>query len=218
MAGRSCARSSTPNISSALIASLSAAYGEPVAAANVFDAILCLLSASSYPLRFAEDLEDVFPHVPFPARQAIFEDAVRVGREIRALETFTRPPNAAYLRREFVRVTTEPHGTLARVEYTDGAMTLCDNGSGRITGLPQSVWDFSVSGYRLVPRWLEARIGLPADLGLVRELRDICGRIAELIDLFAEADIVLEATMHETLTREALGLAPVGQDANDGHE
>jgi hypothetical protein len=33
---------------------------------------------------------------------------------------------------------------------------------------------------------------LPADLALVRELRDICGRIAELIDLFAEADIVLE--------------------------
>ena len=72
------------------------------------------------------------------------------------------------------------------------------------------MWNFSVSGYRLVPRWLEARVGLPADLALVRELRDICGRIAELIDLFAEADIVLEATLHETLTREALGLGPGG--------
>jgi hypothetical protein len=37
--------------------------------------------------------------------------------------------------------------------------------------------------------------GLPADLALLRELRDICGRIAELIDLFAEADIVLESTL-----------------------
>ncbi len=67
-----------------------------------------------------------------------------------------------------------------------------------------------------MPRWLEARVGLPADLALVRELRDIGGRIAELIDLFAEADIVLEATLHESLTREALGLGPGGQDANDG--
>ena len=57
-----------------------------------------------------------------------------------------------------------------------------------------------------MPRWLEARIGLPADIALVRELRDICGRVAELIDLFAEADIVLEATLHESLTREAFGL------------
>jgi len=206
------------NISSALIESLSTAYGEVIADEDIFDAILCLLSATSYTFRFAEDLEDVFPHVPFPARHTIFQDAVRVGREIRAVETFARPPAPAYLRRDFVRVTTEPRGTTASVEYTDGVITLCNDGSGRITGLPQPIWDFSVSGYRLVPRWLEARIGLPADLGLVRELRDICGRIAELVDLFGEADIVLEATLQETLTREALGLAPLGQNANDGRD
>src|SRR5258708_26204526 len=117
MAGRSCARSSTPNISSALIASLSAAYGEPVAAANVFDAILCLLSATSYTLRFAEDLEDVFPHVPFPAEHAVFIEAVRIGGLIRAVETFARQPGEAYRRPAFVRVATQPRGTLAVVEY-----------------------------------------------------------------------------------------------------
>ncbi len=207
-----------PNIAPALIESLSTAYGEAITAENIFDAILCLLSATSYTLRFAEDLEDVFPHVPFPARHAIFQNAVRIGREIRAVETFARQPGPAHLRRDFARVATEPRGTVAPVEYTDGAITLCDDGSGRITGLPQWVWDFSVSGYRLVPRWLEARIGLAADLALVRELRDICGRIVELVDLFAEADIVLEATLHETLTREALGLAPLAQDANDGRD
>jgi hypothetical protein len=47
-------------------------------------------------------------------------------------------------------------------------------------------------------------------------LRDICGRIAELIDLFAEADIVLEATLRETMTREALGLEAGGQDEDGG--
>jgi hypothetical protein len=104
------------------------------------------------------------------------------------------------------------------VDYSESSITLCDNGNGRITGLPQAVWDFSVSGYRLVPHWLEARVGLPADLALVRELRDICGRIAELIDLFAQADIVLEATLHETLTREALGLVALEQDGNDGRD
>jgi predicted helicase len=207
-----------PNISPMLTQSLSAAYGVPIAAENVFDAILCLLSASSYSLRFAEDLEDVFPHVPFPAQHAIFEDAVRVGREIRAIEIFTRQPNAAYLRREFVRVTTEPRGAVAPVNYEDGAITLCDNRTGRITGLPQAVWDFSVSGYRLVPRWLEARVGLPTDLALVQELRNICGRIAELIDLFVQADTVLQATLQETLTREVLGLVAAEQEPNDGRD
>ncbi|GIL03062.1 MAG: hypothetical protein BroJett030_29610 [Alphaproteobacteria bacterium] len=47
-------------------------------------------------------------------------------------------------------------------------------------------------------------------------LRDICGRIAELIDLFAEADTVLESTLQETLTREALGFAAAQPVENVG--
>jgi predicted helicase len=203
------------NISPALVESLSVAYGEPIAAEEVFDAILCLLSAASYTRRFAEDLEDVFPHVPFPARYEIFLEAERVGRAIRAVETFAREPGEAYRRPDFVRAVTEPRGALGPVEYEGDVITLCQDGSGRITGLPQDVWNFAVSGYRILPRWLETRVGLPADLGLVRDLRDICGRIAELIDLFAEADIVLEQTLHESLTREALGIGPE-QQPNDG--
>jgi len=209
---------SGPNVSSTLVASLSAAYGGPLRANDIFDAILCLLSATSYTLRFAEDLEDVFPHVPFPAQLAVFQNAAGLGREIRAVETFAREPNERYRPLNFVRVATQPRGPVAPVEYADGEITLCDDGTGRIVGIPQAVWEFSVSGYRLVPRWLEARVGLSADLALVREVRDICGRIAELIDLFAQADNVLEATLHETLTREALGFGPEGQDKNDGRD
>jgi predicted helicase len=207
-----------PNVSPDLVQSLSAAYGETVTAEEVFDAILCLLSATSYTLRFAEDLEDVFPHVPFPARLENFRDAVRIGGSIRMVETFAREPSKAFRRPDFVRIRTQPCGIIAAFEYVDGGIVLCSDGSGEITGIPGPVWNFAVSGYRLVSRWLEARIGLPADLALVRELRDICGRIAELIELFTEADIVLEATLQETLTREVLGIEPVGLDADDGSE
>ena len=120
-----------------------------------FDAILCLLSAASYSLRFAEDLEDVFPHVPFPAQLETFRRAARLGREIRGLETFQREPDEAYLQPDLVRVETEPRGSLAPVDLVDGTIILCDDGSGQITGLPLAVWEFSVSGYRLVPHWLK---------------------------------------------------------------
>lgn len=194
------------NLVAPLMADLSAAYGQAIAAQDVFDVILCLLSARSYTLRFAEDLEDVFPHVPFPARIADFRRAAEVGRNIRQVETFSRPPGEAYRRRNLARVASEPRGDLAAVAYEDGSITLCANGSGRIINLPQEVWDFSVSGYRLVPRWLEGRIGLPVDLALVTELRDICARVAELLDLFGAADAVLAAALNDTLTRQALNL------------
>jgi predicted helicase len=198
----------SPNVSPDLLQSLSRAYGEAVAAEDVFDAILCLLSATSYSLRFAEDLEDVFPHVPFPGRPERFHESVRVGREIRAVETFGREPDATDRGEDFVRVETQPRGSVAEVQFGAGEITLCDDGSGRIVAIPQAVWDFAVSGYRVVPRWLQARVGLDADFALVQEFRDICARVAELIVLFEQADVVLETVLNETLSREALGLEP----------
>jgi hypothetical protein len=206
-----------PNLSPALVAALAAAYGAPVAPEDVFDAILALLSAKSYTRRFAEDLEDVFPHIPFPADPGVFARAVAVGREIRAIETFARPAQAQPP--GFCRLATEPFGDVVAVAYRDGEIALCADGSGRITGIPEAVWSFSVSGYRVLPRWIEGRIGLPADLALVRNFRDVAARIAELIHRFDEADLVLEATLGDTLTREELGFAPpAAPEADEGDD
>lgn len=196
------------NLSPALLAGLGAAYGEPVAPEDAFDAVLCLLSAASYTRRFAEDLEDVFPHIPFPANQVVFRDAVRIGREIRSVETFARVPLTRFrpntLAHQANHVTGAP---VAPVAYADGEVVLGADGSARLTGIPQPVWDFAVSGYRVLPRWIEGRIGQPADLALIRSFRDISARITELIHHFDSADLVLEATLADTLTREELGFA-----------
>jgi hypothetical protein len=193
------------NISPTLITGLGTAYGETIAPEDIFDAILALLSARSYARRRAEDLEDVFPHVAFPADLDEFQNAARIGAEIRAVETFERPPVAQPA--AFCRLASQPAGDVAAVDYQDGAIALCADGSGQITGITREVWDFAVSGYRLLPRWIEGRIGLPADLALIREFRDVAARIAELIHHFDEADLVLEATLANTLTREELGFA-----------
>jgi hypothetical protein len=46
---------------------------------------------------------------------------------------------------------------------------------------------------------------LPANLALMRELRGVAARIAELIHWFDAADLVLDATLGDTLTRAELG-------------
>jgi hypothetical protein len=202
------------NLSPLLLAGLSAAYGVAILAEDVFDAILCLLSAASYALRFAEDLEDTFPHVVFPLDAAVFGNAAALGREIRAVETFARDPAPRGL--GFVRIETAPTGAVAPIELIGEGLTLCADGTGRVTGVPQAVWNFSVSGYRVLPRWLEARVGQPADHEFVRAFRDICGRIAELIELFVQADTVLSAALHDSLSREAMNFAPHVVAADDG--
>jgi hypothetical protein len=194
------------NVSPNLLAGLAANYGASVSAQDAFDAILALLSATSYTLRFAEDLEDVFPHVPFPSDHALFLEAAALGREIRAVETFARPPRAEFLNPGVARVESEATETLHATDWSEGEIYLCANRTGRVSGVSAAVWNFSVSGYRLLFRWIDARQGLPIDHALVTALRDLVGRIAELIDLFARADQLLERALGATLSREALGL------------
>lgn len=202
------------NMSPSLLSGLSSAYGLSVLPQDAFDAILALLSASSYTLRFAEDLEDVFPHIPFPADPAVFARAVAIGREIRAVETFGRSPAALDMVSQLV--TPPSAGPLAAVDWIDGEITLRDDGTGVLAGIPKGVWDFAVSGYRLLPRWLAAREGESVDLTLVAAVRDVAARVAELIDLFDQADAVLIDALADTLGRDALGLSDAaGQDVDD---
>lgn len=205
------------NISPVLIAHLGEAYGQPVSAEDIFDAILALLSATSYTRLFAEDLEDVFPHIPFPATYAVFQQAVEIGREIRGVESFTRLPAAEYRPAAYCRIASEPTGPVAAVTFQNGTIALCEDGSGQITGIPESVWNFSVSGYYVLRRWIDGRRGLPANLALMREFRDVAARIAELIHWFDAADLVLNDTLEHTLTREELGFpAPPQEDTQAG--
>jgi Type ISP C-terminal specificity domain/N-6 DNA Methylase len=212
------------NISPILIAALAEAYGQPVAPEDIFDAILCLLSARSYTRRFAEDLEDVFPHIPFPAPHEVFQRAAAIGREIRGLQAFAREPAAAFRAKAFCRITAQPgdNAVIQAATYKDGALSLWKDGEKAVTaftGIPDFVWSFSVSGYRVLPRWIDGRKGLPVTLALMRELRDVAARIAELIHWFDAADIALDATLGDTLTRAELGFpAPGPEEAEEGDD
>jgi hypothetical protein len=200
----------------ALIGGLSAAYGRPVAPLDIFDAVLALLSASSYTTRFAFDLEDNFPHVPFPADPETFSEAARLGARIRALEGF-----AAAAAPEFrtARLAGQASGTTLDVPSparaftavgTVGAIALLRNQSLRMTDLPERVWRFEVSGHLVLYRWLRARNGssIAGAVGaaLLRDALDIAGRIAELLSLFDQADGVLGNALAAPLTRVDLDL------------
>jgi hypothetical protein len=206
------------NVNPALLDGLALAYTVPVEPEDIFDAMLALLSSTSYTLRFAEDLEDTFPHVPFPADKALFDRAAAIGKLIREIETFTRPPEAQYLTPAVARIETTPHGPLADIgpeSWSEGDLILCENGSGKVSGIPRSVWEFAVSGYPVLPRWLAARKGIEVTHDFLAEFRDITGRINELIYRFDEADVVLEEALNHSLTRDQLGLEPGADETAD---
>ena len=206
-----------PNLSADLVDSLTTVYGTAVTAENVFDAILCLLSASTYTLRFAEDLEDEFPHIPLPADHAVFDQAAVLGAQIREIETFARTPSALD-DLSFVQLATTPSaGALLHVDEPHGTtLNLCADGSGTVTGLPEFLWEFEVSGYPVLQRWMEGRKDLPVNLALFQAFQDICGRIANLTEMFGQADTILAQALNTPLTRHVLWPQDAGDEIDDG--
>ncbi|MFN5618908.1 MAG: hypothetical protein ACK47T_10070 [Brevundimonas sp.] len=140
----------------------------------------------------------------------MFDAAAAVGAAIRAVQTFTRPPGEPFTK-GIALAQTAPTGKLRPIDPRDldgAALTLCENGSGLIAPIPREVWDVAVSGYRVVPRWLAARAGLDATApDFIPQLRDLVGRVGELIDLNLHADSLLIQTLDDPLSRDSLGFA-----------
>jgi hypothetical protein len=156
--------------------------------------------------------------VPFPADKALFDRAAEIGRQIREVETFARAPASEYLSPAIARIETTPYGQLADIgpeNWSEGDLILCENGSGKVSGIPRAVWEFAVSGYPVLPRWLAARKGTEVTHDFLNEFRDVTGRIHELLYRFDEADVVLAEALNHSLTRDQLGFEPVQDETHD---
>ena len=190
---------------------LSAAYGEPVSPEQVFDATLALLSATTYSTRFGRDVEDDFPHVPFPADVGVFHRASGLGARLRALQGFADPAPEY----RSARLTGQASGPLLDLPTPSrawvgggdvGAVSLLRDQSLRLDNVSAKAWRFSVSGYQVLYRWLRARNGEQLDRTLQRAILDTVGRIEEIVALCDCADEVLELSVARSLSRASIGL------------
>ena len=91
-----------------------------------------------------------------------------------------------------------------------GTVALLPDRSLCLSALPQRVWDFAVSGYPVLHRWLRARNGEPltgaAGATLLRAALDVAWRIEELLYRCDQAGRVLTQALDAPLTRADLGL------------
>ncbi len=125
--------------------------------------------------------------------------AARIGSEIRAFEIFVREPGREYC---FARLAGRAGGLALAVPSAD-TRAIVQDGQGRgtsnfqedwalhVTGVSRRAWEFAVSGYRVLPRWLTARNGEALDAPLQRAILDIAGRSDKLLHWFDAADAVL---------------------------
>ena len=82
------ATANEPNIPPSLLTELSVAYGRVVAAPDLFAYIAAVAASPAYTERFRANLKQPGLRIPITAERALFDEAVKLGREVVWLHTF----------------------------------------------------------------------------------------------------------------------------------
>jgi hypothetical protein len=158
-----------PNIAPRLLAELGAAYGREVTAPEVMAWIATVAAHPGYIARFGKHLKQPGLRIPLTADGALFDEAVKVGREVIWLHSFGERfadgmPGGA------PRVTSAPEPTIPAdgvlpttldamphdLEY-DAAGQRLKIGTGHIANVSPAVWAYEVSGKRVLNQWWSYR-------------------------------------------------------------
>jgi hypothetical protein len=72
--------------------------------------------------------------------------------------------------------------------------------------VPLAAWEFQVSGYPVLYRWLKAREGDALDAAFTQDVLDLVWRLTEMVEVMGRADAVLASARSHPLTRGELNL------------
>lgn len=147
--------------------------------------ILAVLSAPTYTEHNWQALTGDALRVPLTEDVDLFDDIVGLGDRVRAAWELRVTPDPSI--RWGGTPSQEPLGD-AR---WDGNHIRFANGR-TIEGVTSAVWDFELSGYRVLARWLEARTHWRVTAERAREVQMTISAAATIVALFPELDSALQ--------------------------
>ena len=156
------------NISPAILAELTKAFGAPPDPVDVFAYVAGLLAHPAYTKKFAADLVRPGLRVPVTADAALFAEAAALGREVIWLHSFGErlgegkpagpprvTPNGPTIPKEGA-ISAKPADFPDSIDY-DAAARRLKIGTGFIDNVPPAVWAYEVSGKNVLRQWFSYR-------------------------------------------------------------
>jgi hypothetical protein len=154
-----------PNVTGGLLDALGKAYGTTPSAEDLAAYVYALLGGQSYTKRFWNELETPGPRVSLTKDGASFEAAAKLGRKLIWLHTYAerfrgddRGDEVPIAKATTVKgVSSAPAHYPAEYAY-DATKREITVGDGRFGPVAPEVWEFEVSGLKVVQSWLGYRM------------------------------------------------------------
>ncbi len=199
-----------PNLLPGLRRQLGEAFGREAVTAEAFAAYLyAILAHPGYQATFAAELTHGAPRVPLTADPTLWEEAVGIGRRLLWLHTYGErmvpegaTPGEVPAGEARVLEAISGGAYPETFAWEAGRLTV---GAGTVAPVSQEVWEFSVSGLKVVQSWLGYRMRVRKgrksspldDIGPAAWTQEMTRELLELL-------WVLEATVAGYPEQEAL--------------
>jgi predicted helicase len=166
------AAATTPNLAPNLLEFLRTKYKRPVTAEDFLAYLAAVAANPAYTARFQTDLAQPGLRIPLTARPKVFAQAVELGRRVIWLHTFgeryadrkaNRPPGPPRVPKERMpripkngEIPDDPDSMPDEIQYDVTRRRLLI-GKGFIDNVPAAVWQYEVSGKRVLTQWFSYR-------------------------------------------------------------
>lgn len=204
-----------PNMTKGLLDVLGKEYGKKPAAEDVAAYVYAVLGGQSYTHRFWNELETPGPRVPVTKDRKTFIEAATLGYRLMWLHTYAerfqskdRGDEVPQGKATMIKgVATEPAHYPVEYSYDP---TKCEIvvGDGRIGPVAPEVWEFEVSGLKVVQSWLGYRMKKRAGkksskLDEIRPERWTARMSDELLEMLwvIEATLAMEPKLEKVLDK-----------------
>ena len=160
------AQATRPNIATGLLESLGQRLGGAVSAEDLLAYAYALLATPAYVEHFSEELTVPGPRLPITSDAALFRDVAAAGRRLVHLHTFGErfvpagqaPGNIPRGRARTIQEIPADHDSYPHSYFYEEESRVLRVGDGELGPVEPSVFEFSVSGYKVIPSWLSYRM------------------------------------------------------------
>lgn len=154
-----------PNVTAGLLDMLGKAYGDTPTAEDLAAYVYAILGGQSYTRRFWNELETPGPRVPLTKDGALFAAAAKLGRKLIWLHTYAqrfqgegRGDELPSGKAKIIKGVSDSPAVYPDSYSYDGEMREILVGDGRFGPIPSEIWEFEVSGLKVVQSWLGYRM------------------------------------------------------------
>lgn len=222
-----------PNITKGFLEALAMQYDAPITPEDLAAYIYAALGGQSYTRRFWNELETPGPRVPLTKDSKVFANTAKLGRKLIWLHTYAerfrggeRGDQVSAGSAKIIKGVSDKPAQYPETYIFDpdtGEITI---GAGRIGPVSKDVWEFEVSGLKVVQSWLGYRMKKRAGktsspLDLIRPERWTARMSEELLELLwvLEATLAmepdLEAQLNEIVAGSCFSSAELPEPSDD---